>query len=383
MLKSKKGKVTIAVAIGVVVIAAIVIVICNLNSGHRVIKLNAAEGPVSLIRKEQEIEIVGGMNLKSKDTLETGSEGLVHLLADTDKYIVVLENTCIAIEASGNEEKGLLKVELMYGTTLIDIDNKLEEGSAVELHSPNATLSVRGTTFETTYTEADNTTVVKVTDGVVNVASATDEEDVPAGYMATVKDDTIEIDELIPENAETDTAQGTEGSQEEETTQEAVGTPTVITASTSFAPYGIAYIESGVYTDIKFKDLEGWTPDIDEEEESREATGFVLNGLRISHKSYIEERVNSEIEEGGESGELQSLDYLKNDDGDTIICTILKRTNEEGEEVTSYQYYKPLENGRYIRIRVIEEDGSKALSGTDLSTFLLLSNDEFFEIEYR
>lgn len=46
-----------------------------------------------------------------------------------------------------------LKIELKYGTSLIEIENKLEDGSTFEVETPNASLSVRGTTFEARYGE--------------------------------------------------------------------------------------------------------------------------------------------------------------------------------------------------------------------------------------
>ncbi|MBQ8413389.1 MAG: FecR domain-containing protein, partial [Lachnospiraceae bacterium] len=192
-MEKKNKKLPIIIGAVAVAIIAVIVVLVVVNKGHRVIEVKSFNGAVTLERGSSEKDIVKGMHLKSKDTVTTGEDGLVELLVDEDKHIVAEANTCFTITSSGNEKKGKLKIELLYGTSLIEIDNKLPEGSSVELETPNAALSVRGTTFETSYTGDDNTTVVKVTDGVVSVATDEKSVDVEAGKRAIVTDEEIEV----------------------------------------------------------------------------------------------------------------------------------------------------------------------------------------------
>lgn len=202
-MKNKK----ILVLIGVVVLIAVAIaaaVLVLTNKGHRVIKVESFSGKVALQRENSEKSIFKDMNLKSEDIITTGTDGLVGLLVDTDKNIAAVENTCFAIVSSGNEKKGALKIQLKYGTSLIEIKNKLSDGSSFKVETPNATLSVKGTAFEVTYTPEKKTTVLKVTQGSVQVDAKAKSDMVNAGKMAIIKDDNIEISEFADEDNKDD-----------------------------------------------------------------------------------------------------------------------------------------------------------------------------------
>ncbi len=201
-MEKKNKKLPIIIGAIVAVVAAIVVILL-LNGGHRIIKVEYFTGEVTLERAAEEKEIIEGMNLKSGDSVATGNDGQMALLVDTDKHILAQENTGFSIVCTGKEEKGKLRINLEYGTALVEIENKLSDGSSVELNTPNAALSVRGTIFETTYLPADNTTIVKVTEGLVNVVTTTKEMDIPAGQMAIIKDDEIMLEPLTTNSGST------------------------------------------------------------------------------------------------------------------------------------------------------------------------------------
>ena len=179
--------------IAVVAVVAIVI----LGKGYRVIKVDDFDGEVTLERGSNEKELFEGMKLKSEDTLTTEDDGLLELLVDSDKHILAKENTCFTIQSTGNKKKGKLTIELEYGTSLIEIENKLPDGYDVEVETPNASLSVRGTTFEVEYNKESKTTIVMVTEGKVKVVSEEDSVTVEAGEGAIVQDEEIIPVELI------------------------------------------------------------------------------------------------------------------------------------------------------------------------------------------
>ena len=176
------------VIIAVILIVAAVIIAVVLKSGHRVIKVDDMDGEVSLERDSSEKDIVEGMNLKSKDMVTTGDDGLLELLVDTDKHILAKQNTCFEIVSNGNEKKGKLKIKLEYGSSLIEIENKLNENSSVEVETPNASLSVRGTTFEVSYSKEDESTFVEVTEGVVEVEAGDEKKTIKEGQTANVSE---------------------------------------------------------------------------------------------------------------------------------------------------------------------------------------------------
>lgn len=187
----KRKRIFIFSGIIIVVILAIVTVAVMLNRGHRVIKVESIEGEVTLGRDSAKKDIFEGMNLRSKDMVTTGEDGLLGLLADADKYIAAIENTCFEIISEGNAKEGRLKIKLKYGTSLIEIENKLPDGVSFEVETPNAALSVRGTTFEVTYIPESNTTILKVTEGLVEVETDTETQMVPAGMEAVITEENI------------------------------------------------------------------------------------------------------------------------------------------------------------------------------------------------
>lgn len=195
-MKSKKLPVLIGVAV-LVIVAIVISVLLVTNKGHRVIKVESFDGEVTLERDDSEKELFEDMNLKTKDMITTGEDGLIGLLIDEDKNVAAIENTCFTIVSEGNAKEGTLKIELEYGTSLIEIENKLPDGSSFEVETPNATLSVRGTIFETTYIPEAKTTILKVEEGVVKAETDTESEKVSAGEMAIITDDNIAVSELI------------------------------------------------------------------------------------------------------------------------------------------------------------------------------------------
>lgn len=194
MKKSKRMPILIGAA--VIAVIAIVVVVVIMNQGYRVIKVESFDGDVMLERDASITDIFEDMNLKSEDMVTTGAAGVIALWADTDKHIAATENTCFTIVSNGDETKGTLKIELQYGTALIEIENKLPDGSSFEVETPNASLSVRGTIFEVTYIPETNTTILKVTDGSVQVDTNVETGIVNAGEMAIITDTHIEISDI-------------------------------------------------------------------------------------------------------------------------------------------------------------------------------------------
>lgn len=172
--KKKKSILLIVICVIALLVIAGVVVLSQRKEKYRLVKVDNYEGIVTLHRDSTEEKIFEGMHLKSGDVVNTGAGSYMLLLADDDKHLMAEENTGFSIVAVGNKEKGGITINLEYGSTLIDIDNKLNEGSSFEVHTPNATLSVRGTVFRATYDSVRMYTIVEILEGTVEITSEKD-----------------------------------------------------------------------------------------------------------------------------------------------------------------------------------------------------------------
>lgn len=169
------------------------------NTGiFRLIKIDDIDGDVT-VNKETAID---GMNLKSGDVVKTDDDSSVGLLIDSDKHILATENTKFEVKGKGTSFFGGMAIELLYGDALIEIDNKLNNNSTFIVNTPNASLSVRGTTFRTVYSDDDETTAVYVEEGKVKVDTKKDSVTLKEGESALVMDDKIYTDALVPSDTD-------------------------------------------------------------------------------------------------------------------------------------------------------------------------------------
>lgn len=187
-----KKEVIIGAAIAAVIIIAIIIVAIVLgNKGYRIISVENYEGDVAVLRGNSSISAIQGMNLVSKDFLNTATDSLATLLIDTDKHIVVSPETEIEIIAVGNENKGKVNVELKKGYASFAVDNKLNDDSTFEVETPNALLAIRGTQFDVIYDDTSNTSIVSVSEGVVHLEAGDESLELTEGNQVIIKDDEI------------------------------------------------------------------------------------------------------------------------------------------------------------------------------------------------
>lgn len=167
----KKWKVILPVIlIAVVCIAAMLIFLLSRKEDrYRLIKVNNYEGSVLVERKENEkLAVFEGLQLISNDMVIVEEDAFLELLADSDKHIGAEENTGFEIYAEGNSKNGRLSINLLYGKALFTIDSALSENDSFEVTTPNATLSVRGTSFSVAFDPATGETTVEVFEGRVS-----------------------------------------------------------------------------------------------------------------------------------------------------------------------------------------------------------------------
>lgn len=186
----KNKKMIIATAVPIVCVCVILILV--LNKGARSIKVSEFEGVVEFSREEEKQEVYKGLKLKSEDEVEVAWNAALELLIDDDKHVQAKEGTEFKVVATGSKRNGAVKIELVSGDALITIDNKLNEKSTFEVETPNATMAVRGTTFDVNYEEGNSITTMAVTDGVVHVEDSNGGSiDVAAGESVMISDEGI------------------------------------------------------------------------------------------------------------------------------------------------------------------------------------------------
>ena len=192
-VKNKKklwGILSIVVLLVLVAVAAYI----HFKPRYRSVKLEEYDGTVNLTRQEKEVEPYKGIMLIPLDTVETFTDSFAALNVDNDKHLGVKENTRLSINASGTEESGKVSIDLAYGEALFEIENKLNDGSFFEVATPNAVLSVRGTTFNVVYIKEENTSQISVEEGTVAVNYGRDLSEqlmLNAGESVIIKDEDI------------------------------------------------------------------------------------------------------------------------------------------------------------------------------------------------
>lgn len=188
----------IIIPAAVIIVAAAAIITAVLLSGkeeYRLIKVNSFEGNVAVQRENSgSIDVFNGMKLVSRDSVNVMASSFLDLLADDDKHICAEENTGFILNSSGTSKEGYLTIELLYGKALFTIENKLNENSFFEVKTPNATLSVRGTSFSVEYNIATGETIVEVFEGKVWASYYGKEQILEQGDIVHIKPE----DELQP-----------------------------------------------------------------------------------------------------------------------------------------------------------------------------------------
>lgn len=341
---SKKGMALLA-GIGAVLVIATVVLVIVLSGGHRVIKINSYSGTVSLERANEAMEIMQNMNLKSEDVITTGTDGIMELLLDTDKTVLAQSDTRFSILASGNEKRGKLHIKLEYGTALMKIDNKLPEKSIFEVETPNASMSVRGTTFSASYNAQDNVSVVITNDGVVEVTAGDTTVPVNAGEMAIVEDDTVTVEEV----------------------------PFVYKANTLFE---VTSSKNNEGSALYVKELEGWTYETSYVQNIK-INELVRDNLALRYLYVDEEYYEEDIETAKTLGYFVASGKMVNTDGDDIYWL---STGSDGE-AKAYHLFKEYSEGCYLRLYVYQLNFSSFEEGDTIDKFLILTNDCYYVME--
>ena len=169
LIESKKGKLITIVACAVVLV--IILAIALSKNGYRSIVVEQTNGTVTVTGDKNNGNAYKGEKLFSGDKVSVGTDSDMVMCMDTDKYVYADEGTNFGIEASSAKEDSRLKIELSSGSELNELKSKLGPNDTYQVDTPNATMSVRGTTFRVTVYEYEGETysLLEVTEGEVYV----------------------------------------------------------------------------------------------------------------------------------------------------------------------------------------------------------------------
>jgi hypothetical protein len=160
-------------AVAVIAVLVVIFALKGKDKSYRTIKVQEVSGSATVERsKDGKMDAFYGMALYNEDKAYTESSSNLYLKLDEDKYIALMESTEIRLNATGKEPDTKTKIELIKGTILNTIKNKLSENATYEVNTPNAVMAVRGTIFEVEIvnnTPGDIRSRVSVTEGVVAV----------------------------------------------------------------------------------------------------------------------------------------------------------------------------------------------------------------------
>ncbi|MGN0326032.1 MAG: FecR domain-containing protein [Lachnospiraceae bacterium] len=152
-------------------VAAVIILIMTSKTTYRLIKVNSFNGTIYVDRETKEgeevLEAFEGLQLLNGDRVSVENNSFLELLMDEDKHMGAEENTAFLLYADGDENAGRIQIEMLCGKALFEIEHPLNEDSAFEVVTPNATLSVRGTIFSVAYDDVNHITTVEVVEGTV------------------------------------------------------------------------------------------------------------------------------------------------------------------------------------------------------------------------
>ena len=216
-MKRQFGKKWILIIFPVILmlVAVVIILMMTLKTTYRLIKVNSFNGTIYVDREtrkgEEVLEVFEGLQLLNGDIVSVDNNSFLELLMDEDKHMGAEENTAFLLYADGDENAGRIQIEMLCGKALFEIEHPLNEDSAFEVVTPNATLSVRGTIFSVAYDDVNNITTVEVMEGTVWLEYQNASKVLQAG-------ETIQIGEYgeIAEGISGETADGMSGEMMEE-----------------------------------------------------------------------------------------------------------------------------------------------------------------------
>ncbi len=137
------------------------------DAGNYAAKVVSAAGQVSVLRDLQPWAISAGDNIQVTQVVVTGPDGHAVLQVSDGSTIEVYPNSRFVFRKNPGNWHDL--IDLFLGKVRVHIEHLGTAPNPNRVITPVAVISVRGTTFDVTVNDDDETTVVEVEEGTVEV----------------------------------------------------------------------------------------------------------------------------------------------------------------------------------------------------------------------
>ena len=140
------------------------------NAGNYAAKVITQSGQVSFLKDSQPWALSIGDSIQVKDLIMTGPDGHAVLQVSDGSTFEVYPNSRVVFRKNPPNWKDFLDV--LVGRVRVHIEHFGNVPNPNRVLTPTAVISVRGTTFDISVDDDDETTVVEVEEGVVEVQHA-------------------------------------------------------------------------------------------------------------------------------------------------------------------------------------------------------------------
>ena len=138
-----KKKILIPIIAGVLAIIGVVLfLVFTSDDSYYSIKILETKGTVDIDRDKKSIQAEKGLKIRDKDYITVSDDGYARIDCDRSTYIRFEHNTEASFAA--NSEKKL-KIKLVKGEMVVEIQDKYESGEALNIVTPNTVMAIRGT----------------------------------------------------------------------------------------------------------------------------------------------------------------------------------------------------------------------------------------------
>ncbi len=152
-----------------------------------------AQGQISLYKDSRLLALSTGDTVQVTQTIVAGRDGHATLQVSDGSTIEVYPNSQLVFRKNTGDWKDLL--DLIIGRIRVHIEHLGSQPNPNRIMTPTAVISVRGTTFDVSVDEDDETTEVDVEEGTVVVHHAL----LPSSREATLHDgESIKVSKNVP-----------------------------------------------------------------------------------------------------------------------------------------------------------------------------------------
>jgi hypothetical protein len=169
LLKAASGVVCLGVFLGIF-LGDVALAQAPADPAQYAAKAISVTGQVSVLRDNQEWGIVVGGQVRAKELIFTGPDGQARFEVSDGSTFEVYPNSRVVFRKNVPNWRDML--DLLVGRVKVHIQHWGDQPNHNRILTPTAVISVRGTTFDISVDPEDETTLVEVEEGSVEVQHA-------------------------------------------------------------------------------------------------------------------------------------------------------------------------------------------------------------------